>query len=428
MRKLLPIVANQFGTVVLGIIGIKLVSQLVPPTVYGTYALFLTLTQLGVLVTHSGLINHTTRYWQREAARAGAYTRFLWTASWRGGLYLVPIVVLTSVGLVFFAHDPIWLILVPLLWFSNLIGAMTAVANGALGAAEQRWRMWLLCTVSAAARALLPAVLVVLTGASVLALASGFAAHGIIVLLCILRIFRWSISSNATSGATTQQWLTELRDYGRPYILIGIGAWLLQNADRWVVASFFGDEKAGLFALASSIGGMAPALAAGGMLQLVFPSAFRAADSAKTIQDWRRLARRCDQCTVLFIVVTVIGLFVLQWGGPWLVGRIVSEKYTAAMSLVLPAGWGLMAAQVNQFHYLLLQGQHNSADMVKVMVAVAVVKTIGSCVAATVSWQAFVGWLFVSVVVSLWLGRFLIHRIALREEKLPATPSATSLK
>ena len=62
MRLAAPIILNQLLTVALGVAGVKWVSALVPPAVNGPYALFLTLAQLGVLLTHSGLINHASRY------------------------------------------------------------------------------------------------------------------------------------------------------------------------------------------------------------------------------------------------------------------------------------------------------------------------------------------------------------------------------
>src|SRR5207249_6678752 len=67
MRPFVPILCNQVAALLLGIVGMKLVSTFIPPALNGYYALFITLTQIGVLVTHSGVSNHATRYWQRES-------------------------------------------------------------------------------------------------------------------------------------------------------------------------------------------------------------------------------------------------------------------------------------------------------------------------------------------------------------------------
>jgi hypothetical protein len=88
------------------------------------------------------------------------------------------------------------------------------------------------------------------------------------------------------------------------------------------------------------------------------------------------------------------------------------------MAWLFPAGLAMLTVQANQFQYLLLQGRHNSVDMVKAMIVVAVVKTAGSVVAAAISWSGFLLWLALSTLVCAWLGRFLIQRLALRSMSL----------
>ncbi len=62
MNSLIPILLNQVFSFAFGLWGLKLVSAHVSPETLGRYGLFLTMTQLGNLLTHSGLINHTSRY------------------------------------------------------------------------------------------------------------------------------------------------------------------------------------------------------------------------------------------------------------------------------------------------------------------------------------------------------------------------------
>jgi O-antigen/teichoic acid export membrane protein len=194
---------------------------------------------------------------------------------------------------------------------------------------------------------------------------------------------------------------------------VGIGAWLLQSADRWVVAQFFGSAPAGLFAFASSIGTIVPTFAVGSLMPVVFPGVFRAADQARSRGDWRRIARQCDQITGILLILAVVGL-VAAWAiAPHLVGPLIAPAYRDSVVMIVPAGLAALAAQVNQFNYMLLQGQHKSMDMVRVMFAVAGVKTLGSVIAAAWSWPIFLSWLVLSPVVCGWLGRTLIRRYAL---------------
>ncbi|MEO8428334.1 MAG: hypothetical protein ABI651_14585, partial [Verrucomicrobiota bacterium] len=197
--------------------------------------------------------------------------------------------------------------------------------------------------------------------------------------------------------------------------------WLLLSADRWVVFHFFGEERAGIFALASNVAGILPNLVSAGLIQLVFPSTFRQADAARTTDDWRKLARFCDYVTLIFLAIATVALSLLAVVGPNLIGWLIAERYSPSMSLLMPTGMAAITVQANQFYYLLLQGQHNSAGMVRVMAVVAGLKTLGSVLAALFSWRAFLVWLMISMLLSPLLGRWMI-RCMVFKAKLESSP------
>jgi O-antigen/teichoic acid export membrane protein len=409
MRHLVPIVFNQVAGLVFGLVGIKLISKLVPPAVYGAYSLYLTLTQLGLLLTHSGLVNHAARYWQREEGQAGSYARYLCKMGWKNALPLIPVLVVVTAALSRFDRDAVWLWALPLLFVSNQTFALANVASGALNASARHWAFFCLGVISSGTRALFPALMVLLLDATFLVLGAGFALHGVAVLCWLVFVFRWAWNSGEASAEKQKKWDQELKEYGRPFILMGIGGWLLLSVDRWVVFHFFGEERAGIFALASNVAAILPNLISAGLIQFVFPSTFRRADAARTMDDWRKLARFCDYVTMIFLAIATVGLSLLAVVGPYLIGWLIAERYSPSMSLLLPAGMAAITVQANQFYYLLLQGQHNSAGMVRVIAAVAGLKTLGSALAALFSWKAFLAWLMISMILSPLLGRWMIR-------------------
>jgi hypothetical protein len=107
--------------------------------------------------------------------------------------------------------------------------------------------------------------------------------------------------------------------------------------------------------------------------------------------------------------------------GPHLIGWLIAERYSPSMLLLFPAGMAAITVQANQFYYLLLQGQHNSAGMVRVMAAVAGLKTLGTALAALLSWNAFLAWLMISMILSPLLGRWMIRGMILKS-KLESSP------
>ncbi len=413
-HRLVPIAWNQAQTVILGMAGIILISHTVPKPVYGAYGLFLTLMQVGILLTHSGLINHASRYWQRERANAGAYARFLWGKTWRYSAPLTIVLLLLSAAQA--GRDGrVWLALWPLLVVSNVVMALYTVALSVLNAGERHWAVLALSGLSSAGRALLPVGLAVAVSATLITLSWGFVLHCLLVAAAIALLFQKAWRTSSLEPAQERKWTEELRHFGRPFIIMGAGGWLLQNADRWVVGAAFGKEQLGVFNMASNIASVIPNMVAAGVLQWVFPAVFRQADAARTPEDWHRLARRCDQFTLLYLGLTVAGLSALAVIGPFLVGNVISNHYAASIPLFLPAGLAAAASQANQFQYLLLQGQHDSGSMARVMILLATFRTVGSIVTAAISWPAFVGWLIASTVVVSLLGRFRIRQIAFRQ-------------
>ncbi|MCF7763890.1 MAG: oligosaccharide flippase family protein [Verrucomicrobia bacterium] len=416
MRPFVPILLNQGATVILGLVYVKLVTHFVPVAVNGSYAVFLTLTQIGVMITHSGLSNHATRYWQREQSASGVYARFLGLESLSLLKYLIPILLVLALGLHWKDTGGGWLWAFPLLIVSNLALGLNQVATGSLNAERSFWKVLLLTFFGTAARTFLPVGMALLTTMSFGALATGFALHGAVILILLALLFGWVIRASPPTPRQAEQWSRELRVYGRPFVWLGIGAWFLLSADRWIVLSVFGEERAGLFATAAALGIILPSMVMAGMMQWVFPTIFQMSDHAKTLEDWKRIAKRCDGATVLFLALSVGGLVVLKLVSPFLVGWLIGERYIPAFAMLVPAGLAMVASQVNQFYYLLLQGQQNSAGMVRVMLIVSGIKTLGSIGTALISWSLFSDWLIASLFISGLLGRWLIRRMAFRDK------------
>jgi len=263
--------------------------------------------------------------------------------------------------------------------------------------------------VTNAARALAPAGAAALFGGTLFSLGVGFTLTQIIGLAALALIFP-AVIQMRPSAVENPEWPAELESYGKPFLAIGVGGWLLLNTDRWIVALAFDESRAGIFGLAANMSGIIPMFVAGGLMQLVFPRVFREADKAQSPADWRRLARRCDLFTLLLFLGAGAGLVVLWMAGPQLIGRLFPEKYRLSIPLFIPAGFAILASQINQFHYLLLQSKMNSDAIVRVMLATALVKVAGSIVAISISWPSYLGWLIFSPFVIACLGRLLIHR------------------
>lgn len=411
-RRLIPVFLNQSTAVILGLIGVKLISKYVEPELNRSFNLFVTLTPIGYLVTHSGLLNHAVRYWQRESS--GTYARFLWDQSVARLWHLAPLIAIICAAMAVRDGKMIWLwAMFPLGLVSNFAMILQSIALGMLTADKRLWRAWMVNLLAGLARVGLPVGLGLMAGMSFLTLGFGYALHSAIVIGLVLSLFRSGSGAPAPTSELAGRWKQELRDYGRPFLWLGVGGWILQFADRLVVDHFFDVTQSGLFGYAANIGLMIPLLASGGVMQLAFPRIFRQSDQARTLDDWKRIARQCDGATAAFVGLTLVGLFLFAWIGPWLVGPLIDSSYERSIAMVLPAGLGAAALHINQFYCLLFQGRHNSAALVKAILLISALKTLGSIVAASISWDALIYWLMLSFLLSGLAGVFLIRRAAL---------------
>jgi O-antigen/teichoic acid export membrane protein len=423
VSRFVPIVANQALALLLGVVGLKLTSLLVAPADYGHYAIFLTLTQIGVLLTHSGLINLVSRHWQKDSEQAGTLARFAWNRSWKALRWLGPAILMLVLGLYAVTRDLAWLYVVAPLIVANSALAITEVGAAALNASERHWWLLALRTTATATRLSVPLLLVLAAGANYLVLVAGFSLHCLFMIpLAALALRAHPSSTLAEQARDGASWDSRLRTYGRPFALLGVGGWLLLNADRWIVERLFGADQAGQFAMAAGIGGVVPLFFLSVLMQAFFPIAFREADAARSPADWKRLARKCDLMTAGFLLATLVALGALSLLGPALVGGLVAPSYAPAVRILFVSGLAMASVQANQFQFLLLQGRHDSRAMVRVMIVVAAVKTVGSVATALISWDLFIGWLGMSVLVCAVLGRGLVRRTVFGQDREDGWP------
>jgi O-antigen/teichoic acid export membrane protein len=333
---------------------------------------------------------------------------------------------LVVLGLYVTTGDTAWLVVLPLLIVANLALAIAEIGGAALNASERHWHLLWFRTVGTASRLSFPLLLLLSVGGGYLALVAGFSLHGLLMILLTCFVLR-PASTTQARGVLDAGWDGALRTYGRPFAVLGIGGWLLQNADRWIVERSFGVEQAGQFAMAAGVGGFVPLFFTAVLMQAFYPRAFREADAAQCVDDWKRLARQCDYMTAAFLVATFTTLGALAVVGPALIGTLLAPRYAPAIAILFASGLAMASVQTNQFQFLLLQGRQDSRAMVRVMSVVAAVKTAGSIVTAMISWNLFLYWLGTSVLVCALLGRTLVRR-AIFSAALPHAHRAVEAK
>ena len=171
MTRVIPIVCGQGFTLLVGLFGLQLISRLLSPEIYGTYALLLTLTGLGLQFTHAGLYNHAIRCWQRESvADQAGYLSFLRYEHWRSVRMLTGLVAGACAAVWLWQRDAFWLWALPVLLLANVAQTASALTQGVLNAAERHWAVCGVMGGALVTRTLLPLGAVAWLGPSLPAL------------------------------------------------------------------------------------------------------------------------------------------------------------------------------------------------------------------------------------------------------------------
>ena len=167
MARFIPVIGNQIAALLLGLLGLKLFTRYVSPEVNGYYQVyFLSLCQIGSLLTHPGLVNHASRYWQREKPAGRDYLGFLWVESWKrtGWVMLATGLIMIPAARSFSWYEVSWI------WSAaGLCSVLLAIQAGAvliINSAESHWMVLGVNTLASATRSLLPLLMVAVFGAS----------------------------------------------------------------------------------------------------------------------------------------------------------------------------------------------------------------------------------------------------------------------
>lgn len=407
-RKSAYVLGGQFLGLVLGFAGTFILSHLVAKADFASYALFVSLASAGT-ITHGGLINFATRFWNRNQQDGANFWRFVTRRFWSFAPLLIGI---TIFGTCFLDSTTSTLLLYPLVLGSAVGFTRFSLQAAVLNSAEDFRRFFFLNAIGTLLKFAAPIGLAVCANGSFASLALGFAIYATAMFAICEFCFHPapSTSDDASLPPGSPKWSRDLSAYGKPFFWIGVGGWGLQFADRWVVAAFFDAEKVADFAYASQIVAFLPSLIAAWLLQVAYPGFFRHADTHRERSDWRRLALRADALTAVFIGLTLVGTLAAHVLFSVLLGNLISETYRNSLPLIIPASMVATALQVNQFHYLLLQANLDSAAIMRIAIWVSALKILLSVFAALVSWDALQwAWLTAPVIVGL-LGRLLVRQ------------------
>lgn len=388
--RLLPITLSQGIGFLCGVIGVKIATKLISPADYGAFGVFITFTPLGMWVIHAGLIKFTARHWAASPDR-GALLREVLRASVRKLPWLAVATLAAALAMNAAGVLRLW----PALFASAALLSTGLLAQTGLQAERSHWTDFSISSVASLSRSFLPPMLYFFAGGSLLALETGFCLHAAIFACTALYL----LNKYQAPKTTPAPQLTSVYD-GPLFILLSLAGWLVTAVNRWLVAGFFGAEKAGYFTLAGNV-----AMIATSMLSIIFvqyfqPSLF--ASASEEPEPRRRLARRVDLIAAGYCTIALLGVATLHAISPWLVGPLINEKFRPAIDTIIPAGFFSVAVLTAQFYHTMLLAGRREKACGPVDISTALILGGGGLIAALVGERWFLLWLILSPVIP-WL-------------------------
>ncbi len=349
------IIIGQALAAVGGIVGVRLLTGVLNPGIYGELALAMTVVAL-VQTTLLAPLGRTFMRYFAPSREKEELQSFLQGAK----RYLVEATAAILIGVAIVALFLVFsgqVALLGLLFTGTaytLFSGYSLAIEGMQNAARQRvivaWhrglRVWL--------QFLFAFAIVNRTAATSTAAMTGYALSATIVFVSQYAFFRLKIQSLSQkqppgSREVYKNILGQMRAYAWPLMTWGIFVWLRASSDRWAIQTFGTTYEVGLFEVLFQLGFYPVSLGLGLVIQLVNPVLFEMAGNATDPLRMQRVRKLNHMVLILTLLVTGAGVLLSYFLSDWVFSLFAAPEYQQVSWLmpwmVLSAGL-FIAAQV----------------------------------------------------------------------------------
>jgi len=371
------------------VVGVRLLTGVLEPQIYGELALGMTAAMLVNQVVMGPLSNSSLRFFA-PAREADEFPSFL--AALRGLLIRASGVILVIAALsclaLQFAGKSDWVWLVVAAFGFALLCGYNSVLDGMQNAARQRpvvaWHQAL----SSWGRYLAAVGLVVWLSPSSAFVMLGYVMASILVLFSQAWFFKRKIISSVLNNpvhvqaVVQKRWETRIFSYAWPFATWGVFTWAQMVSGRWALQMFSSTQDVGLFAVLYQLGYYPITIVTMVMVQLIAPVFFQragdASDSSRIRYVYAMNWRLVSVALILTIAATVSSIFVHS-----LVFRLLVAPEYQSVSWLMPGlilSGGLFAT--GQFLAISLMSSNESRILIAPKIGVAILGLLMSFIGA----------------------------------------------
>lgn len=335
------IILGQSLAAIGGIIGVRILTGMLSPLVYGQLALAMSVVILIQTTVMSPLGATFTRFYapSREQGRLPGFLRGVKRLLGEATTVILGATVIFGLTMMISGQDQ-WLgLLIAGATFSLFTG-YSITMNGMQNAARQRaivaWhrglRVWLQLLLAIAA--------IYITGATSTAAMIGYAVSAIIVFGSQFFFFKIKIlaASRKQSASPPQIYLgvlQKMRTYAWPLMAWGLFIWLRTSSDRWALQIFTSTYEVGLYEVLFQLGFYPVSLGMELILQLMIPVFYEVAGDATDPVRLAQVSRLNYLVLLLALGLTGLGVLAAFWLSGWIFSLFAAPEYRA-VSWLLP--------------------------------------------------------------------------------------------
>ena len=308
------IIIGQAGTAVAGILGIKLLTNVLGPAEFGKLSLANTLI---VLISTNFLFGPfgagIMRFWAISKSKGNLNGFYAVSKQLLRQIIVISIAV--SIVLILFTgffKGMEWAALFAVSTGAGIVSGWLGLRLAVFTAARKRPLVACLNISNAFSRPVIAACLVLLISVSAFWAMTGYLVAAILLVL-VAEYFYVNIVSSTSISISDNSVISDIKkdiiSFSWPFAIWGSFGWVHMSCDKWALQSFHGSEIVGVFAVVSQLAVYPLVFGSGFLSTLIVPVAYeRAGDLTqyqKVVSAYRLLA---------FIVIAYIsGLVLLMW-------------------------------------------------------------------------------------------------------------------
>lgn len=338
-KELVWVTTGQVAVVLGTLLGVKVLTSFLTPSVYGELTLALTVTAFFGQLIMGPLSNGIARFYSaaREASQLYEYFLAVRALMFRAtlGLFLFSLLL---IAICVFYKKTEWLELALLAMSFALFSGYNTVLTGIQNAARQRGVVALHQALVTWTRFGFAVGLIIVFQANSIIAMTGYNLSMFIVTCSQLVFFNRVYKKTSVSlkeKIKPKKWKIKILTYSWPFATWGIFTWAQIVSDRWALEIFGSTHDVGLYVVVYQLGYYPISLATNLFIQLVSPIFAQRAGDASDAQRMNNVYILNWRLTLIALFLTVVS-FMVTWQFHDFIFRVLVAKEFSEVSFLLP--------------------------------------------------------------------------------------------